>query len=198
MSIQSGINQLLGMTALMSQLPGGQEFAESQKLKREAKVNEKQFNKLVEQHEAMENAEGASGSEVELTPAEKMTNDAIIEKEREIRKRQFELNPSIKTAESYLSSKNDLKTSAEYEAEQNPQQAEQKAEQSWQNQAKQQIKQKQKRRNFMNYLKDFPVNWGGTLGDYPLKVQQMAAQQYTKAERKRIMDEADRKKENKR
>ena len=51
---------------------------------------------------------------------------------------------------------------------------------------------KVQRRNFMDYLRKMP-SMGGTVGDLPTEMQKQIAKTYTKYERKKIMDEEDRK-----
>lgn len=51
--------------------------------------------------------------------------------------------------------------------------------------------QKTKRRNFMNYLKNEPTSLGGTVGELPVEVQKKIAAQYTKSQRKALMDRVD-------
>ena len=53
-----------------------------------------------------------------------------------------------------------------------------------------------KRRNFMNYVKDIPME-GGKVGDLSKEMQKQIASQYTKAEKTRIMNEADAKRSKK-
>lgn len=53
---------------------------------------------------------------------------------------------------------------------------------------------KTQRRNFMEYLKKEPTSLGGTVGDLPPAMQKQIAGQYTKSQRKRLMDMEDREK----
>lgn len=48
------------------------------------------------------------------------------------------------------------------------------------------------KRNFIEYLKKQPTSLGGTVGDLPPAMQKQVASQYTKSQRKRLMDLADR------
>lgn len=58
----------------------------------------------------------------------------------------------------------------------------------------QQITQKEKRRNFMDYLKEQSSSLG-KVGDLPDSVQKQIAKTYSAADRKKLMDEADQKKQ---
>lgn len=53
------------------------------------------------------------------------------------------------------------------------------------------LQQRQNRRNFLKYLREQSTSFGGKVGDLPLKSQKEIAKQYSKTERKRIMDEVD-------
>lgn len=57
---------------------------------------------------------------------------------------------------------------------------------------KQQIVQKQKRRNFMEYLRNEPSSLGGKISDLPVDLQKQIADQYTKSQRRTMMDRIDR------
>ena len=54
-----------------------------------------------------------------------------------------------------------------------------------------QEKKRKTRRNFMQYLANMPTSWGGKFGDLPKEQQKLAAAEYSKSERKRIMDRMD-------
>lgn len=51
---------------------------------------------------------------------------------------------------------------------------------------------KTQKRNFMDYLKKQPTSLGGTVGELDPQMQKQIASQYTKSQRKRLMDMADR------
>lgn len=50
---------------------------------------------------------------------------------------------------------------------------------------------KVQRRNFMEYLKKQPTNFGGTIGDLPPQAQKQIASQYTKSQRRTLMNNMD-------
>lgn len=55
------------------------------------------------------------------------------------------------------------------------------------------VHQKQKRRNFMrDYLSKQETSLGGTIGELPIAMQKQIASQYTKSQRKAMMDRMDR------
>lgn len=55
----------------------------------------------------------------------------------------------------------------------------------------QQEAKKVQRRNFMSYLKKQPIAGGGTVGELPINMQKQIASQYSKSERKKLMDTMD-------
>lgn len=50
---------------------------------------------------------------------------------------------------------------------------------------------KKQRRNFSEYLKNVPIAGGGTVGQLPVDKQRAIAKQYSKSERKALMDKMD-------
>lgn len=55
----------------------------------------------------------------------------------------------------------------------------------------QQEAKKVQRRNFMSYLRKQPIAGGGTVGELPTQMQKQIASQYSKSERKKLMDAMD-------
>lgn len=53
---------------------------------------------------------------------------------------------------------------------------------------------KNQRRNFMSYLAQQPTSLGGKVGDLPKDMQKQIASQYSKTDRKKLMDQMDREK----
>lgn len=53
---------------------------------------------------------------------------------------------------------------------------------------------KNQRRNFMSYLTQQPTSLGGTVGDLPKDMQKQIASQYSKADRRKLMDQMDKEK----
>lgn len=50
---------------------------------------------------------------------------------------------------------------------------------------------KRQKRNFMSYLSKQPTSLGGTVGELPKNVQKQIASQYSKTQRKKLMDTMD-------
>lgn len=59
----------------------------------------------------------------------------------------------------------------------------------------QQEAKKTQKRNFMSYLSKQPIAGGGTVGELPTNIQKQIASQYSKSERKKLMDAMDAQKE---
>lgn len=55
----------------------------------------------------------------------------------------------------------------------------------------QRMAKKAQRRNFMSYLQKQPIAGGGTVGELPKQMQKQIASQYTKTQRKQLMDAMD-------
>lgn len=55
---------------------------------------------------------------------------------------------------------------------------------------------KVQKRNFSEYLKKQPTSLGGTVGDLPPAMQKQIASQYTKSQRRTLMDRMDKEKQN--
>ena len=55
----------------------------------------------------------------------------------------------------------------------------------------QRLAKKTQRRNFMSYLQKQPTSLGGTVGELPPQMQKQIASQYTKSQRKQLMDAMD-------
>lgn len=67
--------------------------------------------------------------------------------------------------------------------------------------AQKQMKQQQEakktqRRNFMDYLAKQPTSLGGTIGELPKSMQKQIASQYSKSQRKTMMDRMDKEAKN--
>ena len=60
----------------------------------------------------------------------------------------------------------------------------------------QQEAKKTQRRNFMDYLSKQTTSFGGTVGDLPMPIQKQIASQYSKSQRKTMMDRMDKEAKN--
>ena len=205
-NFQSSINQMLGTAgALATFSPQLQEHAknmvENRKIKKEEKV-------LKEQVEAGLSNGNALNPQVE---------EDVINRSRELARRKFELNPSKETYKEYTMQlpgepiKEDPEIIHQEEMESIPDLARRNAEYNYaykqaygrelsnleaQQQAmdrmyRQKEAKKALRRNFTEYLAKQPTSLGGTVGDLPPEAQKQIASQYTKSQRRTMMDKMD-------
>lgn len=193
--IQQGFNQLLGTVATAARLSPNYET------KQEMHALKKKEKGLQMQSEALDisPSEFEEGKTVAAKDAQR-----ILEKQAEVAQKQFELKPSKKsmvkshTAQS-AAGKGPLMTFTSYEDIEgndwgSPEEAQwaneqiNKGQKRAINKGQQQVKQ---RRNFMAHLKNVEISGGGTVGELPSHVQKAIAAQYSKKERKELMDRQD-------
>lgn len=113
------------------------------------------------------------------------------------RLKSLNLKPTQARVDSYLNAYAEQQEERQLEEAQKADraaQASQKAMARMRTLGSQQIQQKNTRRIFMDYLKDQPSNLG-RVGDLPASVQKQIAKTYSTADRKKLMDEADQKKQ---
>lgn len=173
--IQEAINQALGTVGIAARL--SPEYETKQEL-HQAKKQEKA---LTMQQDALPQITPEE-FEAQKTVAAKQHKQAE-QKLADVKQKIFELNPSKQTMrEAHLAQSSayniPLMTFQEN--------ANSKAKQV--SQAK-----RSQRRNFMEYLRKEPISGGGTIGDLPPHVQKSLAKQYTKSQRKQLMDREDNK-----
>lgn len=204
MSIQAGINQALSVAGLFaSQSPALKDKAEKRAELKSLGRKEKVLSKAV--------SESAGAGDSKLA-------QELVDEIGEIKKQQFEVDPSEKSFQAYrqqhygttegqkeraITTQEDPQALAEELYEQiqyksevasnlesmlKPQEASVKAQEAVT------VAQEQKRktrRNFLDYMKDEPTSFGKTIGELDPKLQQTILKDYSKAERKKIMDERD-------
>lgn len=205
-SIQGDINQALGtLGALATFSPQLQEHAENMAENR--KLNKRQ-KVLDEQIAAATSSGKALRPEVE---------EAIDKESRDIAKRKFELNPSKETYEEYAKHlplkslpedpedihmermagiPDEARRKAEYdhayrEAYNQELSRLDKMSQAMSRVGRQSEAKKTQKRNFMDYLAQQPTSLGGTVGELPSDLQKQIASQYSRNERRTMMDRMD-------
>lgn len=205
-NFQSSINQMLGTAgALATFSPQLQEHAENIIEKRKIKNEEKILN---------EQAAAALSNGKALNP---QVEKDITKRSLDLARRKFELNPSEKTYKEYAMQipgepiKEDPEIIHQEEMEAIPDLARRNAEYNYaykqaygrelsnleaQQQAmdrmyRQKEAKKALRRNFTEYLAKQPTSLGGTVGDLPPEAQKQIASQYTKSQRRTMMDKMD-------
>lgn len=159
MSIQSGINQLLGTAALFSQLPGGQSIAKNTKLNQQYK----KVSRALEKIESVQKPDQGLRDQ-----AQKMKGDLYQIAEERFRNRPTTGNLHLMRM------------------------AESRADYGMRHMQQEGMKQVQQRRNFKDYLSQLPTSLGGTVGQLNPQMQKQIASQYSKSQRRTIMDRMDR------
>lgn len=142
MSIQSGINQLLGMGAIFSQLPAGQNIKENRNLKMRANALQAQQAEIAKH-----------GPLQEGTVAANISSD--IDKQLvDVRRRQFEKNPNKQTFTAYEQQRSAGYNEPIMVMQADPDEiAEEIAMQHMQSRGQQQIKQNQNRIQLMDFVR---------------------------------------------
>lgn len=210
-NFQSSINQTLGtIGALATFSPQLQEHAKNVAEKRKIKKEEETLNKQVD-------AARSTGNSLKPQVEEDITKRSL-----DLAKRKFELNPSEETYKEYAMQlpgkpiKEDPEIIHQEEMEAIPDLARRNAEYNYaykqaygsemsnleaQQQAmgrmyRQKEAKRALKRNFMSYLAQQSISLGGTVGDLPPEAQKQIASQYTKSQRKAMMDKMDKEAKN--
>ena len=166
-SFQSGINQLLGMAGLFSQLPAGQSIKQERLLKQKEANVEQRYNIL----QAADVQEGTAGAAIAQEANEVMA---------EVKKAQFERKPTRESYAEYAKYKSGAENLPLSIAAADPDEiAQEIAEKSWQNKAKGQITQNTK----LQQLKALVENYNkGMFQNLPIATQQRIAQRVSEIE----------------
>lgn len=178
-NFQGNINQLLGTLAIGSQLPGGQEFRKKKLLERQGKVVDAALQEVKVEPGQEETAQGKYQTELGKEKAN-------------VLRQQYEANPTKEGLAEYLRTRSmyyDEPVASLPEDEEAL--AEEKAMTSMRSKGMQQVEQAKKRRYFMEYLRNEPTSFGGTVGELAPNLQKAIAGQYSKVQRKQLMDKID-------
>lgn len=206
-SIQGDINQALGtLGALATFSPQLQEHAENMAENRNLNKRQKALDAQIE---------AATSTGKALRPE---VEEDLSERSRDIAKRKFELNPSKETYGEYAKQlpvktppedpedihmermagiDNEARRKAEYdhayrEAYNQELSRLDKMSQAMSRVGRQSEAKKTQKRNFMAYLAQQPTSLGGTVGDLPKDLQKQIASQYSRNQRRTMMDRMDR------
>ena len=213
-NFQQSVNQTLSTAGVLAGLSGipqrkAAEKAEVEKLNKEEKVLKAQIAQI----------EAGLSNDNSLNP---QIEEDITKKSLELAKRKFELNPSEETYKEYarqLPGKpvpEDPEIIHQEEMEGIPDLARRNAEydyayqqaygkemsnlaaqqQSMDRMSRQQEAKKTQRRNFMSYLAKQSTSLDGPVGDLPMSIQKQIASQYSKSQRKTMMDRMDKEAKN--
>lgn len=209
-TIQGNINQALGtLGALATFSPQLQDHAEKMAEKGKIKKEEKVLKEQI--------AAASTGNA--LKP---QVEEDINKRTLDLAKRKFELNPSEETYKEYarqipgkpikedpeiihqerMEDVSDLaRRNAEYNYAYQQAYGREMSNLAAQQQAmgrmnRQKEAKKTQRRNFTTYLSQQPTSLGGTVGDLPVSLQEQIASQYSKSQRKAMMDRMDKEAKN--
>src|SRR5699024_6555776 len=117
-----------------------------------------------------------------------LTSKDIAKEQTEVARRQFELDPTQERYKTYSKLR-----SAGYDVPLMRLPADEEAQDIATSRVDSQIRAKQKqRRKFMDYLAKQPTSLGGTVGDLPYDLQKQIASQYSRNDRRTMMDRMDR------
>lgn len=172
--IQQAINQALGTAGIAARLaPGYEQRQELHQLGKEEKV--------LQQQSAAASLKGQDVKDPDL-----IRNIGDIKKrEMELAKRKFQLAPTEENFQQSVKQQQAYRRFNTYE-ELMMRQKESLAKADGIIEAK-----KEQKRNFMSYLQKQPIAGGGTVGELPIQVQKQIASQYSKTQRKKLMDTMD-------
>ena len=196
-NFQGAVNEVVNQAGLYSSLAGGpQDLKERIKLGKEEKVVGKQLTNLGKDMVATNKSLGEARAAGDHHTAAGLV-DRVAEQGKElsrlaesslgIRERQYQLNPTQKNYDAVMTARTRLSSLKENMAFLEERQNQAMKRMSEQAQAK-----KTQRRKFMDYLAKQPTSLGGTVGDLPKPLQKQVASQYTRSQRKEMMDRMDR------
>ena len=196
-NIQKGINQLISTVAigagLYARSPGGQARAADREANTSANAAAGYRRTLADPTAFTGTPEQQQFQRQGMEGLYRSSRDSAVKS----RLRALNLKPTQDRLNSYLNSY--AEQQAEMRAESAQQatraaQASQKAMDRMRQLGMQQIDQRDKRRSFMDYLKDQPTSLG-KVGDLPQNIQKQIAKSFSSTDRKKLMDEEDRKRQ---
>ena len=167
MSIQATLNQSLSIAGLLISMNPAIKAASEKK----------------QQISALSRRAGTLEKGLEIAKASGVKDDLnqeLYQKLSETKKEQFMKDPTAESHSAYQQVEQKRRMSAEEAAA--------KAEKAM---ADAQTEKRKGRRRFAEYLALEPTGYGGTVGQLPKNVQKELAKQYSKAERKKLMDRRD-------
>lgn len=195
-NFQGAVNEVINQVGLYSALAGGpQDLKERIRLGKEEKVVGEQIQNVGKDIVATSKSLGearAAGDHhtaaglVDRVDAQRAEVARLGENDLGIKERQYQLNPTPKNYDAVMEARTRLSSFKETMDSLEERQNQAMARMKKQAQAK-----KTQRRNFMTYLAQQPTSLGGTVGELPKEAQKQIASQYTKSQRKTMMDRMD-------
>lgn len=194
-NFQGAVNEVINQAGLYSALAGGpQDLKEKIRLRKEERVLDKQIdNAAGDAGEAMALAQKAKASGDSAT-VEELKKKAkgqeaelsrLLERNLEIQEKKYQLNPSQKNYKAVMAARRAGESSLE-----------ERQELAMKKTSEQTEAKKKQRRNFKTYLAQQPTSLGGTVGDLSPDLQKKIASQYSRSDRRRMMDQMDREAKN--
>lgn len=190
-NFQGAVNEVINQAGLYSALAGGpQDLKERLRLGKEEKILGKQIdNVAADVGEAISAAQkakaaGDSATVEELKKKAKGQNEELsrlLDRNLEIQEGKYKINPSQKNYEAVMAARRVRETSLE-----------EKQDLAMKKTSEQAEAKKKQRRNFKTYLAQQPTSLGGTVGDLSPDLQKKIASQYSRSDRRRMMDQMDR------
>lgn len=195
-NFQGAVNEVINQAGLYSSLAGGpQDLKERIKLGKEEKIVGKQLQNVgrdvVATNKSLGEARAAGDHHTAAGLVDRVAEQGaevvrLGENDLGIRERQYQLNPTQKNYDAVMSARTRLSSLKETMASLEERQNQAMSRVQEQAQAK-----KTQRRKFMDYVAKQPTSLGGTVGELPKPLQKQIASQYTKEQRKAMMDRMD-------
>lgn len=195
-NFQGVVNETINQAGLYSSLAGGpQDLKERIRLRKEEKTVGKQIQNVGRDvaatkkslREAIAAGDHHTAANIRDRVAEQGAEVVRLgERDLGIKERQYQLNPTKKNYDYVMSARTRLSSLKETVASLEERQNQAMSRVQEQAQAK-----KTQRRKFMDYIAKQPTSLGGTVGDLPKEAQKQIASQYTRSQRKAMMDRMD-------
>lgn len=200
-SIQSGINQLIGLGALGAGVYSRSVSGKANAATRQANIYESAQNQY---SNMLSNPNAFTGTPEQQELKRKGTHKLYTEARDsaiESRLRALDMKPTQERINAYLNSYAAQQQELKNEEAESPLSKAAMTARTAMARMRQigmdQIEQNKTRRNFMDYLRNQPSSIGN-VGDLPPEVQKQIAKSYNPAQRKKLMDQEDEKKKEKR
>ena len=192
-NFQQSVNQALSTAGALAGLSG---------IPQKKAAEKAEIEKEKSKQEALEEKEKVLSEQAHIAARAKYVNNPgsiqykiykdITRERAEMARQQFERNPSNKTYYKYSA----LRTMAYESPFRTLHDDENKQALAMDRMIKQQDAKRTQKRNFMSYLAQQSTSLGGTVGDLPMQLQEQIASQYSKSQRKTMMDRMDKEAKN--
>lgn len=194
-NFQGAVNETINQAGLYSSLAGGpQDLKETIKLGKEEKIVGKQLQNVGRDIEEASNLVKEAEASGDYSSARKIRRRVgeqrrellrLGENDLDIQERRYQLNPTQKNYDAVM----DARTTQS--AIKGMASLEERQELAMDRMGERAQAKKTQRRKFMDYLAKQPTSLGGTVGELPKPLQKQIASQYTRSQRKAMMDRMD-------